>query len=278
MPIAHVNGIDIAYEIHGSGTPLVLAHGYTASKEMWRAQIGPFSERYRVIVYDTRGHGASTAPPADDPGYTFDTYVEDQRALLAHLGIDAAYIGGLSMGGGIAMRFALRYPQMTKALLLTDTAARDTSDQSPVNLRELWRSQHAMIETVVRSQGVAALMRFLYGQATLAPGDPPDAAFEPPGLSPDGFLGAGEALFRQDDVLDRLPEITAPTLILVGEHDWLLGPSKEMHQRLPDARFVLIKGAGHGTCVWRPEAYTAAVLDFLTDVDAGRPVAGTEER
>src|SRR3990172_9078397 len=105
MPKAKVNGIEIAYEVHGEGVPLVLAHGYTATQEMWERQIGPFSERYRVVVYDLRGHGESEVPAAGDPGYTLDMYVADQRALMEHLGIEDAYVGGLSMGGINSMPF-----------------------------------------------------------------------------------------------------------------------------------------------------------------------------
>ena len=92
MPKAKVNRIELAYEVYGEGFPLVLAHGYVASKEMWDAQIGPFMERYRVIVYDVRGHGESEAPPVDDPGYTLDMLVDDQKALMDHLGIEQAYV------------------------------------------------------------------------------------------------------------------------------------------------------------------------------------------
>ncbi len=285
MPKARVNGVELAYEVHGQGKPLVLAHGYTASKEMWDKQIGPFSERYRVVVYDARGHGESDAPPADDPGYTLDTFVEDQRALMQHLGIEQAYIGGLSMGGMIAMRFALRHPEMTAALLLTDTAA---------GVGGIDRSEHAQrlenrqaIEATVRKEGAAAVMRNIYAQLAEAMGfaRPEDlpagvqrhmARLED--MSVDGFLGADRAMAQQESVLERLSEITAPTLMLVGDLDVLRGPSEQMKERLPESRFTLIKGSSHGTCLWKPEAFTSAVLDFLGDVDAGRPVAGREER
>ncbi len=284
MPKAKVNGIELAYEVHGEGDPLVLAHGYTASKEMWADQIGPFSERYRVVVYDVRGHGESEAPAADDSGYTLDTFVDDQRALMEHLGIEQAHIGGLSMGGMIAMRFALKHPQMTRALLLSDTAA---AIATAGQLFSQWEANRVMIEGFVRSQGVAAVMRNLYAQRaqTMGIAQPQEL---PAGvqrhierlqkMSPDGFLGAGRALREQESVLERLPEITAPTLILVGDQDFLRGPSEQMKERMPDARFVLIKDSAHGTCVWQPEHFTSAVVDFLSDVDAGRPVAGREER
>jgi len=143
MPKAKVNGIKIAYEVYGEGFPLVLAHGYTASKEMWDGQIGPFSERYRVVVYDVRGHGESEAPPVDDPGYTIDTLVADQKALMAHLGIEQAFVGGLSLGGMIAMRFALTHPSAVRALLLCDTSpGMDTTGQ--------WAANRLLMEGIVR--------------------------------------------------------------------------------------------------------------------------------
>ena len=163
MPKAHLNGINIAYETFGSGYPLVLAHGLAATKEMWDGQIGPFMERYRVVVYDVRGHGESDSPPVDDAGYTMDQLVDDQKALMDHLGIEEAYIGGLSLGGMIAMRFALKYPRATRALLLCDT--------SPgMGTQGLWSANRAAMEPLVRAQGVAAIMRGLYAQRAQSAG------------------------------------------------------------------------------------------------------------
>ena len=279
MPKAKVNGIEIAYETYGEGFPLVLAHGYVASKEMWDAQIGPFTEHYRVVVYDVRGHGESDAPPVDDTGYTMETLVDDQKGLMNHLGIEEAYVGGLSLGGMIAMRFALAYPGTVRALLLCDT--------SPgMNAEGQWAANRGLMEGLVRSQGVMGVMRALYVQGGQAMGVKRETL--PTGIADfvqridrmtaDGFLGVARAAGEAASVLDRLPEITAPTLILTGDTDFFREASEQMHQRLPGARFVLIRNAWHGTSLWQPEQFTSAVLDFLADVDAGRPVAGSEER
>ncbi len=275
MPKANVNGVELYHEVHGEGFPLVLAHGYTASTELWQDQVAPFSKKYRLVIYDCRGHGQSEAP-VDLSQYSLDLFVEDQRALMEHLGIGEAYVGGLSMGGMIAMRFALQNPQMVRGLLLFDTAA------GPI----AWGLQSGLEEVVrlARSQGVAAAMqKFNEARADMGfpmPEPTPGVLRQMAGLqrmSPDGFLGAGKAVGEMDSVLERLDEIKAPTLILVGNQDDLLGPSRAMQERMPGCRFVLIRGSVHGTCLWRPEAFTEATLDFLAMVDGGQPVAGEVE-
>jgi len=275
MPKVGVNGVQLYYEVHGEGFPLVLAHGYTASTELWQDQVAPFSEKYRLVIHDTRGHGQSEAR-ADLSAYSLDLFVEDQKALLDHLGIAEAYVGGLSMGGMIAMRFALQYPQMVRALLLFDTAAGPLAGE--------WHSAREEVERLARSQGVLAAMQRIYearaGMGFPMPEPTPGVLRHMAGLqrmSPDGFVGAGKALGEQESVLERLGEIKAPTLILVGDQDPLLAPSRAMQERMPGCQFVLIKGATHGTCLWRPEAFTQATLDFLAQVDAGQPVAGERE-
>ena len=276
---ARLNGIDIAYETYGSGYPLVLAHGLAATKEMWDGQVPDFADRYRVVVYDARGHGESDSPPVDDAGYTMDQLVDDQKALMDHLGIAEAYIGGLSLGGMIAMRFALKYPRSTRALMLFDT--------SPgMGMQGQWAANRGAMETLVRGQGVAAMMRGLYAQGAKTLGvksrtDVPAAVVDflkrQATLTPDGFLGITRAAGDAESVLERLPEITAPALIVTGDSDFFRDASIEMKRRMPDARFVQINGSWHGTNIWQPEKFTSAVLAFLADVEANKPVAASEE-
>ncbi len=279
MPTAKLNNIDIAYETYGGGYPIVLAHGLAATKEMWDGQIGPFADRYRVVVYDARGHGESDSPPIDDAGYTMDQLIDDQKALMDHLGIEQAYIGGLSLGGMIAMRFALRYPRSTRALMLFDT--------SPgMGTQGQWSANRPAMEALVRGQGVATMMRGLYSQGAQSAGvkartDVPVAVAgflkRQATLTPDGFLGITRAAGDAESVLERLHEISAPTLIVTGDTDFFREASVEMKRRLPDARFALIKGAWHGTNIWQPEKFSSTVLNFIADVEANKPVASEEE-
>jgi pimeloyl-ACP methyl ester carboxylesterase len=280
MPVAHLNGIDINYEVHGDGTPLVLAHGYTATLEMWREQVPAFSAQYRLVIYDGRGHGKTSAP-ADMEAYSISRdYVADQLALLDHLGIEQAYAGGLSMGGMIAQEFAVQHPERVKALVLCDTGPGVSGVARSPELAARFDQMRAVMQTVARTKGMGAIvdamrsnpMRFV-PQGPLPPGV---ASYveNMRNMSVDGYLGAGKALQEWPGVLQRLGDVRAPALVLVGEKDHLLGPSRVIHQRMPGSRFVLLRNCGHGSNIWRPEAFERAVLDFLSDVDAGRPVAG----
>ena len=274
-----VNGIRLHYRVYGEGTPLVLAHGFGATLDMWAEQIEPFSQRYRVVVYDSRGHGRTEAP-RDWASYRLEDYVEDQRQLMDHLGLETAYVGGLSMGGMIALQFALTHPQRVKALLLCDTAASNRQMEGVRGDRPEGPFAAAVRRFIVRDvipsafvigrylplerlpqlrdapQGVKSYVRNLRQNTAL------------------GLRGAWHTIMERPDVEDRLGEIRVPTLIVVGERDNLLAPSRLMQQRIPGCRFVLIRDSAHGTANWRPDAFNKAVLDFLEDLEAGRPVAG----
>jgi 3-oxoadipate enol-lactonase len=276
MPSVRTNGIDIAYEVTGSGPAIVLAHGYLATSSMWAGQVGPLSQRYRVLVYDARGHGKSSAPPVEDRGYVMENLVADQKGLMDHLGIDKAIIGGLSMGGMIAMRFALQHPGAVRALLICDTSA-------GMGLEGQFTSNRLLLEAWVRSQGVKPLLRSFYARSAGSARLPSQADLPAgvqsfinglDGMSADGFLGMARAAADAPSVLGRLSEIEKPALIVTGDRDFFRGASEEMHARMPGSRLALIRNAAHGTCVWQPAAFTRAVIEFLDDADAGRPVAG----
>jgi pimeloyl-ACP methyl ester carboxylesterase len=282
MTKARLNGIDINYEVHGEGTPLVLAHGYTASLDMWREQVPALSVKYRLVIYDTRGHGGTTAP-ADMAQYDLGRdYAGDQLALMDRLGIDQAYVGGLSMGGMIAQEFALQHPERVKALLLFDTGpGMGGAHRGPEQMAQ-FQKMREMMQALAKTKGMSAIIDAMRNSAT---------AFRPPGGAPiseavrrhvenmrrmsvDGYLGGSQAMHQWAGSFDRLSAITAPTLILVGQEDQLLAASNAMHRQIAGSRFVVLRHAGHGTNMWRPNAFVAQTLDFLAAVDAGEPVEG----
>ena len=281
MATATVNGIKIAYQVHGDGHPLVLAHFSSGSKEMWEAQIGAFSRRHRVVVYDVRGHGESSAPPFDDAGYTMANLVEDQRALMEYLGIKEAYVGGISMGGAIALSFALSHQKAVRALLLFDTTGDigDTAQRQESEPRPA--PDPRTVVAALRASGMARATRRTWLQWAEPLGVTSEENLpvairnhidRVESMSPDGLVGAGLAL-RQHNVLDRLEDISVPTLILTGDHDILRSSGGELKRRMQDARFVLIKDAAHISSFWQPQQFARAVEDFLDEVEAGRPVA-----
>jgi pimeloyl-ACP methyl ester carboxylesterase len=281
MPVDHLNGIDINYEVHGEGPPLVLAHGYTASLDMWREQVAALSAHHRLVIYDMRGHGKTTAP-SDMAAYRLEReYVDDQIALMDHLHIDRAYVGGLSMGGMLAQEFACQHPERISALLLFDTGPGSPAATDPA-IAARFDQMRNMLSGLARSKGMTAvidMMRANMPGATSAGGAaPPDAVnrylTNMAAMSVDGYLGGAKALQEWRGTLDRLPSIAVPTLVLVGENDSLLAPSRAIHAKIAGSRFVLLRNAGHGTNMWRPHAFERATLDFLADVAAARPVAG----
>lgn len=280
MPVAKVNGVRIRYEVHGRGKPVVLSHGYTASLRMWDGQIGPLSERYRVVVYDTRGHGESEAPPGDEP-YSIATFAEDQAALMDHLGIERAIVGGLSMGGMVAQEFALRYPERVEALLLCDTGAgMQAGALADPELRERMAAFREQMARVARERGMAAVAEWMrqYPQGPRPEGSIPDGVRRHlegvARMSVDGWLGGAHALQTWPGVAERLPEICSPTLVIVAELDQLRPAGEILHRRIPTSRQALITGSPHGSCLWKTDAFNRALLEFLADVEAGRDTPG----
>ena len=285
MPKAKLNGIEINYEVHGDGnsTPLVLTHGYTSSLDTWREQIPALSAKRRFVIYDTRGHGASSVPEDMERYGLASDYVADLLALLDHLGIEQAYVGGLSMGGMISQEFALQHVDRVKALLLFDTGPGMNAINRDPATKARFEAMRSMMQTVARTQGMSAVidaMRNSPAAAALTGGaaGAPDAVRRHIAgmreMNVDGYLGGAKSMQEWNGSIDRLHTITVPTLVLVGENDQLLQPSRVIHAKIPGSRFVLIRGSSHGSNMWQPERFTSAVLDFLSDVEAGKPVAG----
>ena len=117
MPYVSVDGVNLYYEVTGEGYPLVWAHEFAGDYRSWEAQVRFFSRRYQVITFNARGYPPSDVP-ADVAAYSQEQAVEDLRALLAHLSIQQAHVGGLSMGGSLALHFGLTHPQMCRSLIV----------------------------------------------------------------------------------------------------------------------------------------------------------------
>jgi len=257
---AQTNGIGTYYELHGKeGLPwLVLSHSLACSVRMWDEQIAAFKERYRILAYDTRGHGSSDAPAGP---YTLELLADDLKGLLDRLGIARAHYCGLSMGGMIGQTFALKYPAMFASLTLADTTSRMPAEALPV-----WQDRIRTAE----SQGMQPLV-----EPTLARWfTEPFRKAEPQtmqrigtliGSTPvAGYVGCCQAI-PQINLTSRLKEIRCPILIIVGEDDpgTPVAMSKEIHENAPGSKLVVLPKAAHLSNIEQSAAFNRALDEFL---------------
>ncbi|MGI8551866.1 MAG: alpha/beta fold hydrolase [Dehalococcoidia bacterium] len=252
MPTARLNGIDVYYEEHGSGYPVIFSHGYAASSRMWAPQREAFSKQYRFITWDVRGHGL-TDSPEEQAQYTEAQAVEDERHLLQSLAIQQAVVGGLSLGGYLSLAFYLAHPEMVRALILCDTGP---GYRNPA-AREQWNQTAETRARAFEERGFEALGSSAEVQASAAGH-----------RSAAGLARAARGILAQFDsrVIESLPEVKVPTLVIVGERDTpFLNASDYMTSKIPGARKVLIPDAGHSANIDQPEAFNRAVLDFLAE-------------
>jgi pimeloyl-ACP methyl ester carboxylesterase len=257
---ADVNGTRLYYEMAGSGHPLVLIHGFTLDTRMWDDQFEVFAQRYQVLRYDLRGFGKS-AVPTDTPY----THPDDLHALMTHLGIEHAYIVGLSLGGAVAVDFAVTYPHATAALIPVDAAllggyewveGRPSSaviaqaQQAGLQAAKTFWLQHPLFAPAHEQPAVAARLAAMvedYSGWHLVNKDP-GRVLEPP-------------------TIQRLATIRAPTLVIVGERDVLdfHRVADIMVERIPGAKKVVMPGVGHMANMEAPERFDEIVLGFLVE-------------
>jgi len=261
-----VGDVELALEDHGRGEPLVLVHGFPFDRRMWRGQIGAF-DGFRLILPDVRGHGESEPAP---PPYSMTTLAEDLRQLLDHLGLDRVVIGGLSMGGYIALAFAARYPERLSALLLIDTQAAADSPEA--------REKRAELSARARRDGVEAvageMLERLVGGRNVTPEVADLVRQMILGTSVEGMVGALAGMAARPDSTPLLPKIACPTLVVVGQDDAVTPPetARSMAAAIPRAELVEIPSAGHLAPLEQPPAVNAAIRSFLSRALA-RPAA-----
>ncbi len=278
MPVCKSDDLNINYHVYGSGFPLILTHGFSGNLEVWTPQIEAFSKKYKLIVYDVRGHGLSSAP-AGAENYTLELIVEDLHRLLNYLKIDKAYVGGLSMGGAASMGYAGKHPERVEALLIFDT---DGGFQPPEPESDALR--RIMIEEDVKyavERGMADLARRRIGNATAPRPVLNDEALQEWYIARmarfpfNGFAGVQRAEPWRDSWLPTVADdIKVPTLIVVGGDDHLKQGAAILHRQIKNSRYVEIEGSVHETAVWRPDVFNPAVLEFLESVENGNPLSG----
>jgi pimeloyl-ACP methyl ester carboxylesterase len=266
--------VGIYYEQHGAGSPLVLAYGIGGNTDMWNTNTDALAARHRVILWEPRGHARSDSP-ADPARYSFARWALDLRDLLDHLRLRTAHVGGLSLGAGIATRFALRFPGRVRSLLVTNSSSASGLPMSVENLVMRARS----IE-ITLSQGMDAMAEYamaanpnLVARLALNPGAKAEFYEEYRRLSPVGYANACRALIAMDHItaeLPRLVERKIPVLLIGGDRDPSLGPMRLMHRKIRGSKLVVLSPASHFANRDQPEAWNRAALDFLARCDARR--------
>jgi pimeloyl-ACP methyl ester carboxylesterase len=275
VPVATVDlgPITVAFDDAGVGTPLVLVHGHPFDRSMWRPQFERFSTaEWRVIVPDLRGYGDTSIVPGKTP---LATFVGDIAALLDRLGLDEEVLAGLSMGGQIVMEFYRLLPERVRALVLADTSPKaDTADGRRARndaadrlLREgMEPYANEVLPKMIAPANITALPAVAEHVLRMMRRTPPA-----------GAAAALRGRAERPDYVAMLATVTVPTLVVVGRDDVFtpISEAELIAERVPQATLAVIDGAAHMPNLERPDAFNAALADFLDSVSARAATAAS---
>jgi pimeloyl-ACP methyl ester carboxylesterase len=255
MPTATVNDINISYEVSGSGPAVLLTHGYSATGRMWSPQRRALDDRYRLIAWDMRGHGQTDSP--NDPSlYSEALTLADMDGLLQFLSVNRAVVGGLSLGGYMSLAFCRENPDKVRALVICDSGPGYRNPEG----RAAWNRSAERRAKEFEEAGLDALGGGTEVRHT--------ARYH---RSAQGLANAARGMLAQVDsrVIDFLPDIRVPTLIIVGELDEpFRRPGEYMAAKIPGSRLEVIPSAGHAANLDQPKAFNSVLLEFLDSLPA----------
>lgn len=274
MPYANSNGVKLYYEEAGRGTAIVFVHEFSGDLRSWETQMRYFSRRYRCVAYNARGYPPSDVP--EDPrAYSQVQAVDDLRGVLDHLGLAAAHVVGLSMGGYATLHFGLTHPDRARSLTVAgcgygsggdherfqrdvDHTARELQERGMAPVAGFYSRGPSRVQFIAKDpKGWQEFHDRLAAQSALGHA-----------LTLRGVQRARPSVFELGDRLERLE---VPTLIVTGdEDDPCLEPAIFMKRRIPSAGLVVIPNSGHTINLEEPDAFNRAVLDFLIAVEADR--------
>jgi pimeloyl-ACP methyl ester carboxylesterase len=256
MPFADVNGQHIYFEdTGGGGAPVIFSHGFLMDHEMFEPQVGALSGEFRCIRWDERGFGQTAAQGP----FTYWDSADDALALLSHLGIDAAFFVGMSQGGFLALRAALRSPQRVRGLALIDS----TGGVEPEEARPAYEAMN----TEWLTNGPSDALTEAVAQIIMGPGydySPWIAKWQ--AAPPDAMRESFRTLMDRDDLWDRVPEIVAPAIVFHGEVDASIpiDDAERLSKELPHCEaLVRIPGAGHASNLSHPDEVNGPLRAFL---------------
>ncbi len=258
---AEINQSRLYYEQAGTDYPLVLVHGFGLDGRMWDEQFAIFAQHFRVVRYDLRGFGQSSLP---DQPYS---HVDDLKSLLDYLSIEQAHLVGLSLGGAIAMEFAFRYPTAVSHLVLANSVL------DGFRMSETWDNSVIPLYTHGRAGDLAMAKHLWLSHSLFTPALQNERCREQ--LQQIVTDYSGWHWLHQDPgtgpttpTIERLNEIQAPTLVIIGELDLpdFHLVTDMLQQQIPQAQKVILPGAGHMSNMESPERFNEAVLNFLSMV------------
>lgn len=263
MTSKRVNDINLAYTDLGAGPPIVLIHGYPFNRSLWTEQAELLRSKHRVVAPDLRGFGESDS--SEGPA-TMSRMADDVASLMDALEIERAVIGGLSMGGYVALAFARMFPARVSAMVLADTRAQADTEEGKQT-----RSQQA---EKALSEGMAGI-----ADAMLPKLLTPETVSKRPELvkrvrdmmlktKPEGAAAALLGMAERDDQTEFISSIQVPALIIVGREDAItpVADSEKMQSRIAGSRLVVIENAGHVSNLEQTEQFNDALLGFLSSV------------
>ena len=254
-------GVSLEYDDIGNGVPLLLIHAFPLDRTMWGAQVAGLQLHYRVIAPDLRGFGHSSE--ADGDAVSMEQYAADLRALLDSINVKQAVIGGLSMGGYIALAFVAQYPDRVKGLILANTRALPDSDEA--------RQTRVANAARAREEGLNFLIESM-APKMLGTTAKPEAFIAVRSMMAhqrsNGISSALLGMAARPDRTALLPFIKAPTLIITGSADVLIpaADSEAMHRAIGNSTLVTVPDAGHLSNLDKADAFNDAVRAFYAKV------------
>jgi 3-oxoadipate enol-lactonase len=262
MAFINTGDIQLAYTDTGVGQPVVLLHGYPFNRSLWNEQVSALSNSFRVITPDLRGHGESEASSG---AAGMNRMAQDVAALMDHLEITRAVIGGLSMGGYVALAFYKQFPSRVRALVLADTRAQADTEEGKQTRQQ--QAEKALAE------GMAGIADGMLPKLLT-----PDTVSKRPELvkrvrdmmlktKPEGAAAALLGMAERDDNTSLLSQITCPALILVGQDDPItpVQDSEKMHREIAGSRLVVLENAAHVSNLEQTEQFNEELLRFLNE-------------
>ncbi|MFX1358029.1 MAG: alpha/beta fold hydrolase [Promethearchaeota archaeon] len=271
---ANVNGIKLCYEIKGEGEPVILVHGFGGNKEGWIAQWNSLSEHFKVIRFDNRNGGESDRPKQPN---TMEMLADDVRGLMDYLSITKAHVIGWSMGGIIVQKFALKYPERLKKLVLINTVLgapdkqgidliknnhiKELEDRKKDPVKCFWDDARLGFYFKFRKEMKANPKKKFYGLWSVddliefqnfSPPTPQDITYQ-------------SAALIQTFTYDDLKTLKTPTLLIASSHDRLTSSNTmiQMHEAIPNSRLKMIEKAGHNSPLSRASEVNNTIIEFL---------------